>query len=804
MKVGRRAVLQFMAGAVGGTLLSPLPWKLTDDAAIWTQNWFWRPSPARGEITRKPTVCALCEGGCGVQARLVDGKRAILLEGNPNHPVNQGGICALGAAGLQFLYAPYRIAQPLKQTKRRGDPTGFQPIAWNEAVGELAKKLGQMRADGKPNGLAGITRRRRSSMDALLNQFFAAYGSPNLFKMPAHADSLKIAGAVTTGREAPFGCNIEDAPYILSFGAGLVEGWGSPGRMQAAFRRWRQGGKSAAKIVQVDSRCSTTAAMADRWIAVPPGTEAALALGIAHLMVKDKLYDAEFMADRVFGFEDWTDSQGKNHKGFKFLVQTDAYTPEAISKVTGVEPARIRELAKEFGTQKGAVAVWGQPQGSVPKDIYNELSFLALNALKGNIKAGGAIGLAPEVPLGALPELPGDPSALKGLKQLRLDLASSQKGPPPVLPGNNLHGFLDAVSNGGKYPIEVMLVHEANPAYGLFENKLFQQALAKIGTLVSLSSYMDETAQQADLILPIHTAFEGFDDVIGIPGAPYAFYGVCAPVLKPHLNTKAAGDIVMSVAKQLGGSIAAALPWASHEEYLKKRAEGLAASARGALADKKGVELWKLQPEEAVKPNYKDGADLWKKLAGGTCWYDAPVDPLKDLKTESGKFELAAQLLLAKGQTGDDDQVYLPHFSLVPPRGSDKDYPLLLVTYQMSALADRDLANPPFMTKTVFDFILRQNDQFVEINPSTASELGMAEGDSAVLKTPQGEVPVRVHLYAGARPKVVYLAQGLGHKAYDEYIKDKGVNANGVVEVQLDRVTGLGTVWAARAHLRRA
>jgi menaquinone reductase, molybdopterin-binding-like subunit len=230
----------------------------------------------------------------------------------------------------------------------------------------------------------------------------------------------------------------------------------------------------------------------------------------------------------------------------------------------------------------------------------------------------------------------------------------------------------------------------------------------------------------------------------------------------------------------------------------------LAASTKGALAEKKDVELWKLQPDEAVKSNYKDGADLWKKLTGGSCWYDAPVDPLKNVKTASGKFELAAQLLQAKGLAVADDQLYLPHFSQMPPRGSDKDFPLMLVTYHMSALADQNFANPPFMTKTVFDFILKHSDQFVEINPATAASLGVLEGDSAVLKTPQGEVNVRIHVFAGARPGVVYLAQGLGHKAQDEYIKDKGVNANGVVEVQLDRVTGLGTIWAARAHLRRA
>ena len=92
----------------------------------------------------------------------------------------------------------------------------------------------------------------------------------------------------------------------------------------------------------------------------------------------------------------------------------------------------------------------------------------------------------------------------------------------------------------------------------------------------------------------------------------------------------------------------------------------------------------------------------------------------------------------------------------------------------------------------------------MEINPKTAGSLGLGEGDKAVIKTPQGQTGVLVHLTPAARPGVVYIVQGLGHKAYDEFIQDKGTNANNLVEVQMDPVTGLGTVWATRAQLRRA
>jgi anaerobic selenocysteine-containing dehydrogenase len=114
------------------------------------------------------------------------------------------------------------------------------------------------------------------------------------------------------------------------------------------------------------------------------------------------------------------------------------------------------------------------------------------------------------------------------------------------------------------------------------------------------------------------------------------------------------------------------------------------------------------------------------------------------------------------------------------------------------------------MTKNLWETLLLKNDQFVEVHPETARSLRLREGDGAKLKTPHGEVSVRVHLSKGAppphgeNPGYIFVAQGLGHTAYDEYIQGKGVNANDLVEVHVDSVTGIGMVWTTRAQLLRA
>ena len=796
MNFGRRAFLQFAAGAVGGTLLSPMPWQLAGDSARWSQNWSWRPSPERGEITKVPGACTLCEGGCAIQAHLVNGNRAIFIEGNPANPLTRGGICALGASGLQFLYAPYRIAQPMKQTKSRGDTSGFQHVSWDDALAELAKKLGKLRSEGKSHEVACITSHRPGSMDDLWLQFFTAYGSPNLFRMPSAADGLRLAAELTTGKALPFAFSLGNAEYILSFGANLFEGAGATSLVFPAMRQWTRGTETPVKLVQVESRCSATASKADRFLAVAPGTEAMLAMGIAHLMVSSGGYDADFVKNNVFGFEDWTDASGKKRQGFRNLVTSAAYSPEEVAKSTGLEAATIREIAGEFAARPKAVAVWaiGQPYNT--NGAYHQLVFTALNALKGNLKPNGLVSLTPAVPLASLPPVQKD-AASESL-QVRLDLAKS--GPLPFRQ-NGLYGFLDSVSTGPKYPIEILMVHEANPSYSLAENKLFQAALAKVATLVSFSSYMDETSAQADLILPNHTAFERWDDIVGIPGASFGYYALGAPVIKPLLDTKHTGDVLFALAGGIAAPVKASIPWKSYEEYLKFRVDGLAQTQKGAVAQKPDVPIVKLSAGEPVQPNFSNGADLWKKLKAGSCWYDTP-EAIGGFETASGKLELAYQSVGQKGSTGADDKYYLPHFENINPSGTESDSPLLLVVFKPSFTTGGYVPTPPFMNKLIPDSILKGEEAFVELHPDTAAKFAFSQGDRVFLKTSQGEAAVRINISPVAHPGVVYLPDGLGHSAYDQYIQNKGTNANSLMEVQLDPVSGMGTVWACRAQLR--
>ena len=789
MKLDRRAFVKFIAGGVGGTLLSPLPWKLADDTAIWSQNWFWRPSPERGGATTVNTVCQLCPGGCGIRVRLIEEKRAVNIDGNPAHPISQGGICPLGAAGLQYLYGPSRIETPLKQKGQRGDLKTLEPIGWDEAMEFLALKLRDMRQ--KARGLVCVSGKRQGTVPELFARFLHAYGSPNYMLMPAAADAQSLGLFFSQGKSESIGYDLENAKMVLSFGSSYIEGWGTPSRMMQAFGGWRSdsnGGQT--KVVQVETRGSLSASKADEWVAVAPGTEAALALGLAQVMVSEGSYNRGFVNQYTHGFDE-----------FSRLLRR-SYTPEKVAAITGVPKERIVALAREFARTKPAVALSGWGQGRMQGSMYDFLAVQSLNALAGSLHKPGGVTRTPEPPLASWPSVVLDAMSLEGEKEPRLDGTS---GSQYLKPTQLFYNFVNNLKEGNLYPAQMLWLYEANPAHDLADVKPFIEALSKIETVVSFSSFMDETTQLADLVLPGPTYLERLEDVPTPPGLQYATFGLSQPVLSPRFETRHPGDVLIQLAKSLGGGVASSFPWSDYETALKERVEGLAAAGSGQVADEPGSEPWKNGQGRNLTPNYDSSDDLWEKLKEHSCWFDtskAMPSWNSAFTTPSRKFEFYSQKMRQLGIRGND-LTYLPHFKVVEPAGDPNEYPLLLMPYETLIITNGPVANPPFMTKLLFDFQLKGNDSFVEINPKTAANLGLKEGDGVVLETERGALQARVHLTGAARPDVVFIPTGLGHSGFDSFIKGKGVNANEILMAQQDEVTGLASWWGTRVKISK-
>ena len=817
----RRNFIKLAIGGAAGIHMTPLPWKLMDDSAIWTQTWPWIPVPPRGEFINVKSVCQLCSGGCGIEVRKVD-ERAVKIEGRTDFPVNPGGVCPMGAGGLQLLYdETIRFTGPMLRVGPRGAGK-YKEISWDEALSELTGRISALRKQNRPEALAAVDGNREGTTTSVLVQrFLEACGSPNYVRMPGAEDTYAIANRLMMGTEAPMAYDLENSDFILSFGCGLIEGWGTPGRMLHAWGMWNQNpSNKKVRVVQIEPRASNTASKADKWIAPFPGTEGALALGLAHVIIKEKLFDISFATNHAFGFSDWTSPEGKAHPGFSTVV-LQRYSPGSVSKITGVDPAEIVSLARAFAKAKAPVALCGKGKGDMSGSVLEFMAVQSLNALVGNINKPSGVLLYDPLPFSPLPEVQKDGVASEGLKKPRLDLAGSSSYP---FTRSLINNFTETVLKSQESPVDVLLVFAANPAYSYPHTGPVSYALQKIPYIVSFSPYLDETALIADLVLPDHTYLEKREDVVWPSTLQYPVCAISTPVVKPVYNTRQSGDVLIRMAQAIGGSVGASFPWKGFEEPLKARVKGLYEAGGGTTVYKENLPPWKrLKDRVVVETEYTSFDDMWQKVTANGFWY-RPSHEFKRwetlFKTSSGKFEFYSTSLesaieaLAKGKdpkkamerfgiAADRDEAFLPHFEK-PGTGAGNDkYPLLLMPYELINLSSGWLPTPPYLQKTLFDDQVRKKDSFADMNPETAALYRLKQGDSILVESRRGRVPARVNLSEGVMPGVVFLAMGLGHKGYGEPIRDKGANPGEIVDSGKDPISGQTVWWETRVRVAK-
>jgi anaerobic selenocysteine-containing dehydrogenase len=221
-----------------------------------------------------------------------------------------------------------------------------------------------------------------------------------------------------------------------------------------------------------------------------------------------------------------------------------------------------------------------------------------------------------------------------------------------------------------------------------------------------------------------------------------------------------------------------------------------------------------------VKPDYKSFKDMWKKIKSGGMWY-RPAHDFGNwnaiFKTPSGKFEFFSSQIeqavrgLAKdkdtktalkrlGLTVGLDEACMPHYE---PSLSGGMGNMVMVPYEMINLSSGWVPNPPYLNKTLLDNQLLKGESFAEINPETASKYGLREGDRVLIQSDKGEIRVRVHLFDGAMPQVVYLPLGFGRSAYDDFQQGKGVNPFELFDGTEDPLSGFPIWWNTRVQLKK-
>lgn len=702
--------------------------------------------------------CLICPSRCGVRARTVDGK-LVRLMGNTDHPMSQGGLCPRGVAGPQMLYHPERLRSALVRDGARGEGR-WRAVSHEEAIAQVGERLQALRNDQRPEALAVHTGYCAGSMNDVWRRFAQAYGSPNLIADDYSDGTDAVMGLMHGIRQRP-GYDLENATLVMSFGAPLFESWWSPLQAYVASSKLNEEGGRRGRFIHVDTRFSRTAAFATDWIGIRPGTYGTLALGLAYVILRDRLHDADFVAEHVSGFENFSDDQGRPREGYRSLVMR-GYRTEEVSAITGVPVDRITAMARTFANNDQAVAVCGPDVTMAPNGLLAALAVHSLNVLVGNINRRGGVLFRDDVPIAPLATPVLDPVSRAGFA--REPVAGAQG---PFSAADRGDAFAAAVADGADADVEALLLYEVDPLTTSARPGVWEQALAKIPFVVSFSPFLDRTSRQADVVLPDLLPYERWQDAPTPESYPYPTWGIARPLVEPHEGGMHTGDVVLALASYLGGGVSQSLPYADFESLLRGRAQGLFESSRGmAFAGEIERESHRQMEERGWWLPVADSfQSFWTQLVERGGWSDPFhdfTDPGRIARTPSRRIELLpAELDRALQAEGTGRQAYMNVTDDSATVG--EGFPLRLIPYRISTLASSTLGLEPWLAEQPGVFPDVQWVPWVSIAPSTAEELSLHEDAPVWVVSERSRYRARLKVSPGCAPETVCAPFGLQH-----------------------------------------
>ena len=339
------------------------------------------------------TSCDHCYYECGVLAYVENG-RISRLKGDPDHPLNQGLLCAKGYAHLGQVYSQHRLLHPLR---REGD--GWQPVSWEQAINEISDRIAEIKLKHGPLAISGAS--EGGGRQVLNTLLVRALGSPNVY-----VNHSICSGSPRLGDTATYGEWItgDPEPDFVNSKCIMIVGSNPPNHAPPWWRKIRKAMKQGAKLITIDPRFTSAAAKSDIWLAPKPATDAALGLGMAYVIIHERLYDTDFVKKWCHGFD-------------QFVERIEQYPVARVAAITGVAESSIIETARLFATSKPAClhirsGLNGQPRATQAVRAMN-----ILLALTGNVDVPGGNRFTDSVPgrIGILTA-----GALHGKREFRL------------------------------------------------------------------------------------------------------------------------------------------------------------------------------------------------------------------------------------------------------------------------------------------------------------------------------------------------------------------------------------------------
>jgi thiosulfate reductase/polysulfide reductase chain A len=663
-----------------------------------------RAAQGAGEkgVRTVPTFCDLCFWKCSAIATVRDG---VLwkIEGNPEDPLSRGRLCPRGTGGAGAHFDTDRVRAPLLRASVRGEER-WTEVTWDEALGHVAGKLRTIAAENGPEAVAVFS---HGIGGTFLRHTMKAFGTPN----SAAPSFAQCRGPRDVGFELTFGeaigsperTDIKNARCLVLVGSHLGENMHN-----TQVQEFADAVGSGATIIVADPRFSIAASKAKHYLPVKPGTDIALLLAWMNVLVREGLYDREYVAAHGFGFE-------------AFAAEIQPFTPEWAWPETGIEPETIRETAREMARHRPATLVHpGRHTSWYGDDAQRSRAIALLNALLGSWGRKGGFYQPASMSVPPYP-YPPYPKPQRG----PVDNPAREEGGGRRFPFATeaiTTGIREATITGKPYPVKGWVVYATNLVQALPNQEETIKAMQALDLLVVVDVVGSEMAGWADVVLPEATYLERYDE-LDVELFREPFVSLRQPVVAPPADQKPNWWIARELAVKLG--LGAYYPWKTIEEYLDTRLKGAGLSL--AMLQRKGLVRGPRPP----------------------VYYEEGIVP--EFSTPSKKIEFYSVQLKEKGF----DPV--PMFTR-PAAGPPGSFRLLFGRAPVHTFS-RTQTNP------VLAQAMGENELWV--NADAAVRIGVATGDRVRVRNQDGVVsnPVRVKATQAIRPDCVYMVHGFGHTA---------------------------------------
>jgi thiosulfate reductase/polysulfide reductase chain A len=648
------------------------------------------------------SLCFMCSVRCPIKVNVENGQ-VVWIEGNPYVPGIEGSLCPRGAAGIALLNDSERLQSPMIRTGPRGAGKWLQ-ASWDEALDMVAQKL---QGIAKQHGGHSIVLGERTQLSTHVSKtFLKAIKSPNHFTHDALCKgSINTACRSLFGyTDAQIGIDYKNTRHIVMYGRNFFEAIEVKG-VNALSDALEKG----AKLTYIDPRVSITATKAHRYWMIRPGTDLALNYALIHVILKENLYDAQFVNRWVLGLDE-----------LREFVRP--YTPEWAEKETGIAAGEIVALAREISQDKPSVIFhFGYRGANSTTEIYLRRSIMILNALMGSIEVKGGY---------FFKKGPGEVGGKMARKLTdqdlpKTDMARFDKVGTPAFPlPDPAHGvgqiLPNAILSEDPYPIKALIAYRFDPLMSIPDTNRTKKALEKLDLIVTIDINYSDIAWYSDVILPESIYLERLDCIQQANGLKPQMF-LRQQVVPPRYDTRPGAIILKQLAERMG--IDQYFPYETMEDLVRWQLEGT------------GFSMEDFQAKGFV--SYTDKQIFWDRNDG-----------LK-FKTPSGKIELVSSLLEKAGFKS------FPEYAPVapPPEGHYQ-----FTTGRCAVHTHVSTQNNPYLNE-----IFPENALW--INSQEGAKLGIQNGDLVEVASSHGSGRIKALVTDFIHPEAVFAIHGFGHEA---------------------------------------